>query len=144
MTVASQEITVYIIISRRKVMELLLTREQAGGILGGIKFQLTAKAKLSDAEATAVKKYKMGDTILYEKQGERPDSGSFMSLARHRFMVPRIQVRDLVDGKMIETKDIAEILDAEAQLMDAAKVLHFMLQAASTFGGETVHTFTDQ
>lgn len=125
-------------------MELLLTREQAGGMLGGIKFQLTAKAKLEQHESDAVKKYKMADTILYEKQGERPDASSFMSLARHRFMVPRIQVRDLVDGKTIETKDILEIIDAEEQLKDAAKNFHRMLTAASTFGGETVHTFANE
>lgn len=125
-------------------MELLLTREQAGGMLGGIKFQLTARAKLTEQESAAVKKYKMGETVLYEKQGERPDPGSFMSLARHRFMVPRIQVRDLVDGKTIEAKDILEILDAEEQLTDAATAFHKMLRAAASFGGETVLTFTDE
>jgi hypothetical protein len=125
-------------------MELLLTRDQQSGMLGGIKFQLTAKAKLSSDESAAVKKYKMADTILYEKQGERPDPTSFMSLARHRFTVPRIQVRDLVDGKTIETKDILEILDAEEQLKDSAKAFHRMLNAAATFGGETVHAFTDE
>lgn len=124
-------------------MELLLTREQAGGMLGGIKFQLTAKAKLTNEESAAVKKYKMAETILYEKSTQGPDSSSFMSLARHRFMVPRIQVRDLVDGKMIETKDILEILDAEEQLKDAAKGFHRMLRAAASFGGETVHTFSE-
>lgn len=125
-------------------MELLLTRDQAGGLLGGIKFQLTAKAKLSDEEASAVKKYKMGDTILYEKQGDRPDPSSFMSLGRHRFTVPRIQVRDLVDGKTVETKDILEILDAEQQIMESAKAFSKMLRAASSFGGETAHTFADE
>lgn len=125
-------------------MELLLTRDQVGGMLGGIKFQLTAKAKLSDDEASAVKKYKMADTILYEKQGNAPDPGSFMSLARHRFMVPRIQVQDLVHGKTIETKDILDILDAEEQLKSAAQAFHRMLRAASTFGGETAHVFTDE
>ncbi len=37
-------------------MELLLTREQAGGMLGGVKFQLTAKARLTPEESDAVKK----------------------------------------------------------------------------------------
>jgi len=125
-------------------MELLLTRDQAGGLLGGIKFQLTAKARLNKEESDAVKKYKMGDTILYEKPTQGPDPTSFMSLAKHRFMVPRIQVRDLVDGKTIETKDIAEIMDAEAQIKEAAKVFHFILKSAASFGGETVHTFGDE
>ena len=122
-------------------MELLLRREQAGGMLGGVKFQLTAKANLKPEEAEAIKKYKMGDLVLYEKPTAPPDSNSFMSLAKHRFMVPRIQVRDLVEGKTIETKDIVEAMGAEAQLKDAAGALHSMLQAAVAFGGETVHTF---
>lgn len=125
-------------------MELLLKRDQASGMLGGIKFQLTARAKLSDEESAAVKKYKMSSTILYEKQGERPDAGSFMSLARHRFLVPRIDVNDLVNGKTVEAKDILEIIDAEEQLKDAAQAFHKMLRAASTFGGETVHTFATE
>ena len=124
-------------------MELLLTRDQQSSMLGAIKFQLTARAKLSPDEASAVKKYKMGETILYEKTTDKPDPSSFMSLARHRFTVPRIQVRDLVDGKTIETKDILEILDAEEQLTDAAKAFHKILRAASTFGGETALTFAD-
>lgn len=123
-------------------MELLLTRGQSGGMLGGIKFQLTAKARLTSDESGAVKKYKMGDTILYEKETDGPNPGSFLSLAKHRFMVPRIQVRDLVDGKTLETKDILEIVDAEEQLKVAAKNFHRMLTAAATFGGETVHTFS--
>ena len=125
-------------------MELLLKRDQASGAFGGVKFQLTAKARLSGEESAAVKKYQMGETILYEKDTAPPDPKSFLSLARHRFTVPRIQVRDLVNGKTIETKDVAEIMDAEAQIKDAAKVFHFMLKSAASFGGETVHTFTDE
>jgi hypothetical protein len=122
-------------------MELLIRRDQAGGMLGGTKFQLTARAQLTADEAAAVKKYKMGDTILYEKPNEGPDRSSFLSLARHRFLVPRIQVNDLVGGKTIEAKDILEILDAEEQLKTAAEAFHKMLKAASTFGGETALKF---
>jgi hypothetical protein len=123
-------------------MELLLTREQKGGLMGGIKFQLTAKARLNADEADAVKKYKLGDLILYEKATAGPNPNSILSLAAHRFMVPRIQVRDLVDGKTIETKDITEMMDAEVQIKAAAEGFHRMLTTAATFGGETVHTFT--
>lgn len=123
-------------------MELLLTRDQKSGLMGGIKFQLTAKAQLTPEEAEAVKKYKMNDTILYEKASERPDPNSFMSLAAHRLSVPRVDVGDLIRGKTIEAKDILEIIDAEQQLKVAGKNFHMMLMAAATFGGETVHTFT--
>jgi hypothetical protein len=122
-------------------MELLIRRDQAGGLLGGVKFQLTARAQLTEDEAAAVNRYKMGDTILYEKPTEAPDRNSFMSLAKYRFMVPRIQVKDLVSGKTIEAKDILEIIDAEEQLKTAAEAFHKMLKAASTFGGETALKF---
>src|SRR3712207_5738530 len=93
MTVASRASSVYIPQKFREPgMELLLRRDQQGGLMGGVKFQLTAKAKLTDDESAAIKKYKMGDTILYEKPTDGPDPRSFMSLAKHRFMVPRIQV----------------------------------------------------
>ncbi|MES2188706.1 MAG: hypothetical protein V4454_01180 [Pseudomonadota bacterium] len=123
-------------------MELLLTREQAGGMLGGVKFQLTAKARLTPEESDAVKKYKMGNTILWEKTNDGPKSDSITSLLAHRFMVARVQVSDLVDGKTIEAKDILEILSAEEQLKKAAEMFHRMLTAAATFGGETVHKFS--
>ena len=125
-------------------MELLITRNQKTGIIGGIKFQLTAKAKLSADETTAVSKYKMGDTILYEKPNDGPSSNSLTSALVHRFAVPRVSVSDLVNGKTIETKDIIEILDAESQLMIAAKNFHRILSAAATFGGEVVHQFTTE
>ncbi len=123
-------------------MELLLTRDQAGGMLGGIKFKLTARAKLTTDEASAVDKYKLNSIILYEKPTDGPNSNSFLSLAAHRFTVPRIDVSDLVRGKTIEAKDIVEIMGAEEQLKTAAKNFHQILTAAASFGGETVHTFT--
>ena len=125
-------------------MELLITRNQKSGFIGGVKFQLTAKAKLTDEETSAVYKYKMGDTVLYEKPNNGPSSNSLTSALVYRFTVPRVSVNDLVSGKTIETKDILEILDAEEQLMVAARNFHRILNAAATFGGEVVHQFTKE
>lgn len=125
-------------------MELLLKKEQKSGIMGGSKFQLTAKAKLTNEEQEAIRKYKLGDTTLYEKPNDGPNMNSTMSMLAYRFTVPRISVNDLVAGKSIEAKDVVEILDAESQLVKAAEVFHQVLSATSTFGSETVHTFTAQ
>lgn len=122
-------------------MELLLTRDQKSGLIGGVKFLLTAKARLNSDEQEAVKRYKLSDTVLYEKPNDGPNMASTLSVLAYRFTVPRIQVSDLVNGKTIETKDVVEVLDAEKQILEAAKVFHQILSAAKSFGGETVHTF---
>lgn len=125
-------------------MELLLTRDQKSGLMGGPKFLLTAKARLTSEEADAVRKYKLSDTLLYEKPTDGPNMNSTLSMLAYRFTVPRIQVHDLVNGKTIETKDVVEVLDAEQQILKAAEVFHKILTAAKSFGGETVHTFASQ
>lgn len=124
-------------------MELLFKRDQKSGMMGGIKFYLTAKAKLTSAEITAVNDYKMGSLILYEKPNAGPSSDSITSAFMYRMTVPRVVVSDLVNGKTIEAKDIGEIMSAERQLKEAAEVFHQMLMAAKSFHGETVHTFAD-
>ena len=123
-------------------MELLLQKDQKSGLMGGTKFLLTAKAKLTSEEESAVKRYKLGETILYEKPNDGPNMASITSMLAYRFTVPRINVNDLTSGKSIEAKDVVEILDAEAQILRAAEVFHRVLSATSTFGTETVHTFS--
>lgn len=125
-------------------MELLLQKSQKSGLMGGVKFQLTAKAKLTPDEQDAVKKYKLGETLLYEKPNDGPNMNSTISMLAYRFAVPRVTVTDLIEGKSIEAKDVVEILDAEVQLLKAAEVFHRVLSATGTFGSETVHTFTAQ
>ncbi len=50
-------------------MKLLLRREQRQGALGlgKVVFSLHVRAQLSEDEKTAISKYKLGDTLLYEK-----------------------------------------------------------------------------
>ncbi len=121
-------------------MELLIRRDQSSGLLGGVKFQLSVRASLTNEELAAVKKYKMNGTTLYDAS---PDSrsGSVTSILINSFTVPRIEVKDLVEGKTIEVNSIMDVLSAEEQVKAAAKGFHNMLKAAATFGGETVHTF---
>ncbi len=49
-------------------MKLLLRRDQKKGLLGGkVTFTLDVRAELAPDEVEHVKKYKLGDTMLYQK-----------------------------------------------------------------------------
>lgn len=123
-------------------MELLLQRSQKGGLMGGVKFILDARVKLTDAEQASVKKYKMSDILLYEKGSEKMAAATgTMSLLAARFMQLRVTVADLVAGKTIEGKDIVDIMAAQDQIKEAVQLLQTMLKAAVTFEGEEVVSY---
>lgn len=122
-------------------MKLIIKRDKTSGFTGGIKFALTARAELTDKEKESIKLYKMGETIIYEKPNNGPENGGILALAKYRFAVPRIDVNDLINGKTIEVKSIAEVLDVEAQLLESGSIFQKLLTAAMTYEGETVHDF---
>ena len=102
-------------------MKLLLRRDQrAGGMLGGkIIFVLHVRADIAQAEREAIIKYKLADCMLYAREQLRLDDESVRGVAgfwvKHMLNLT-IQVRDLVEGKTIECKDILEMLAAEDQV----------------------------
>ena len=123
-------------------MELLLARSQKGGMMGGVKFILSAKVKLTQDEEANINKYKMSGILLYEKGSEKMErAGGTMSLIAARLMQLRVTVADLVSGKTIEGKDIVDIMAAQDQIKEAVQTLHALLTAASTFEGEEVLRF---
>ncbi len=92
-------------------------------------------------ERAAVDKYKMGDTMLYEKNKMLdPGSGLLGVASRLAFAAVNttVSVKDLVQGKSVECKDIVEMLAIEAQIIEAAKTFNDVLHAAATFGGEQI------
>src|SRR5215469_13898962 len=50
-----------------KSMKLLLRRNQRQGVLGKVAFTLEVRAQLSSEEQEAIRKYRLDDTVLYEK-----------------------------------------------------------------------------
>jgi len=123
-------------------MKLLLRRDQKSGLLGGApKFILYARAELTDDEATSLKKYKAGKTVLYQKM-EMTDRGSgLLGLASRlafNAMNITVTVDDLVSGKQVECKDILEMVAVEQQIREACENFKSVLEAAATFGGEEV------
>lgn len=128
-------------------MELLVRRGQKSGMLSSkITFTLDAKARLTEAEAEHVLKYKMSDTLLYQ-ESEIVDPGSGLlglaSRAAFTALNTKVTVGTLMRGIHLECKDVVELLGVEERLVEASELFKQVLDAASTFGGEEVYTFDD-
>lgn len=124
-------------------MKLLFRRDQRpGGMLGGkVIFVLQVRADIAPEERAAIARYKLGDTLLYARENVRLEEQSMKGVAKlwlKHMLNLTVQVKDLVDGKTIECKDILEMLAAEEQLKEAGENFGAMLRAAMHFGGEEV------
>ena len=126
-------------------MKLLLRRDQKSGMMGKITFTLAVRAELSEEEKSNIKKYKLGDTMLYERKTMTdPGSGLIGAGWRLAFKMMNItvSVNDLSDGKKVDCKDIVEMLAVEEQIREAAQTFKNVLEAAASFGGEEVVELT--
>ena len=121
-------------------MKLLIKRNQkSGSFTGKISFILEVRAELTPEEEENVKKYKMGKTMLYTNLADR---GAGIIGAVHRAAVGiEITVDSLVKGRVIDCKDVLEMLAVEEQVKEACAAFSAMLTAAATFGGEEVLEF---
>lgn len=124
-------------------MKLLLRRDQKAGMLGmgKIAFTLDVRAELTEDEKAAVKKYKLGETVLYEKLKTVDPGFGLLGVASRlatRMLNLTINVYDLANGKKVEVKDIVEMLAVEEQIKEAAHTFVAVLNAAKTFGGEEI------
>lgn len=122
-------------------MKLLLRRDQKSGLIGKITFTLAVRAELSDEEKSNIRKYKLGDTMLYERMTLTDKGSGLLGVASRlafKMMNLTVSVNDLSDGKKIDCKDIVEMLAVEDQIKEAAQTFKNVLEAATTFGGEEV------
>ncbi len=122
-------------------MKLLLRRDQKSGLIVKITFTLAVRAELTEEEKNNIKKYKLGDTMLYERQALIDKGSGLLGVAsRLAFKALNISVSvdDLSGGKKIDCKDIVEMLAVEDQIREAAQTFKNVLQAAASFGGETI------
>lgn len=122
-------------------MKLLLRRDQKSGLIGKITFTLGVRAELTETEMSNIKKYKLGETMLYERD-KLIDKGSGLlgvaSRLAFKMMNISVSVNDLTEGKKIDCKDIVEMLAVEDQIKEAAQTFKNVLEAAASFGGEEV------
>lgn len=124
-------------------MKLLLRRDQKSGLIGigKVTFTLAVRADLTREEQNNIKKYKLGDTMLYERETMIDKGSGLLGLASRlafKAMNISVSVNDLSDGKKIDCKDIVEMLAVEDQIREAAQTFKNVLEAAATFGGEEV------
>jgi hypothetical protein len=126
-------------------MKLLLRRDQKSGLIGKVTFTLTVRAELAEEEKGNIKKYKLGDTMLYERMTITDKGSGLLGVASRlafKMMNLTVSVNDLSDGKKIDCKDIVEMLAVEDQIKEAAQTFKNVLQAAASFGGEEVIEIT--
>ncbi|OIQ70414.1 hypothetical protein GALL_479740 [mine drainage metagenome] len=124
-------------------MKLLLRRDQKSGMLGvgKITFTLGVRAELTEQERSDIKKYKLGETMLYERSTMTERGSGLLGLASRlafKMINLSISVNDLTSGKTVECKDILEMLAVEDQIKEAAQTFKSVLTAAAQFGGEEV------
>jgi hypothetical protein len=130
-------------------MELLLSKSQEKGMmgLGAISFILDVKTRLTAEEAELVKRYKMGDILIYEKvpvsEMAKVTGGLASGLLAVASKVLKLQfkVSDLVNGRQVKCKDISEMISAHEQIESAAENFYHLLMAAKNFEGEEVITY---
>lgn len=128
-------------------MRLLLNKgqKQSGMVSKSVTFQLSARVELDGNEQAALDRYKFGKELIYSKENIEPSSyanrNTWSGIARNfsaAAMNLRLTVNDLIRGKTIECKSIAEMLDVEDTIKQSCEVLKGMLTACQTFEGETV------
>ena len=122
-------------------MKLLLRRDQKSGLIGKVTFTLTVRAELAEEEKNNIQKYKLGDTMLYERMTMTEKGSGLLGVASRlafKMMNLTVSVNDLSDGKKVDCKDIVEMLAVEDQIKEAAQTFKNVLQAAASFGGEEV------
>lgn len=123
-------------------MKLLLRRDQRAALIGSKPvFVLEVRSELTPDESADIKKYKLGDTLLYEKKPLQQGSNEYAQLGHTlawRFANLTITINDLTNGKKVECKDILEMIGVEEQLKEAARNFKLVLDAAAGFGGEEV------
>jgi len=117
-------------------MKLVLIRDQSSSFTGTPKFSVTVKVEVSAAEQASIKKYKMGKTLLYTNMDDR-GKGLLGAISRASMEI-KFTINDLIDGKKIECKDIMEMLALEGVIVEVSKTFKQVLEAAASFGGETV------
>jgi hypothetical protein len=131
-------------------MQLKIQRSQrmAGVLKNTVVFALDVRADYNSEERDNINKYKLGAMTVYNSEAAKKHAAALQQseglgkALMHRALLGmslNVTVGSLQKGHHIECKDLAELLDAEDTLRDAAKNLTVWLDAAATFNGtETV------
>lgn len=111
-------------------MKLYIKRDQAKGMIGKVKFVLNARVELNSEETELVKQYKADKEILLEKELKIPFTKKTITLA--------LNIGSLLAGQSFKCKDIADILEYEANVRQACDSFKNYIEVMRSFGGEEV------
>ena len=115
-------------------MQLHLSRGQASKLFGGVRFELSARATITAEEAELIKRYKVEDEVLTNKEIKIPLTGKSIFL--------RVTIGSLISGQTFKCTDIKEILDYEREIRSSCATLREVIEVMKTFGGEEVIEIT--
>ena len=111
-------------------MRLFIKRDQAKGLLGGVKFELSARIELTNEEAELVKKYKADKEVLLQKEIKIPLTGKSFAL--------NLTIGSLMAGQAFKCNDIADILEYEKSVKESCEGFKNYIEVMRSFGGEEV------
>lgn len=114
-------------------MKLYISKKQAAGMLGGIKFELSARVDLTPEESGLVAKYKAHKEVLLKKQISIPLTG--------RALVINLTIGSLTNGQTFKCDDIAEVLEYERNVKESCENFKTYLAVMKNFGGEEVYEY---
>jgi len=112
-------------------LKLHITRNQAKGLLGNVKFELNSKVELTDEEEKLIKKYNTNQETLFV--GKVNILGIELNV--------RITIDNLVKGHTFKCSNIAEIVRYEAIVRDSCGTFKNYLEVMKDFGGEDVFEY---
>lgn len=136
---------------------LKLKRAQRSGLLGKVIFTLDARIALNAEDAELIRKYRLGDDVIYESSNRKQQKEATMAhlemtkstgagktlyrLARAGVSATaaalslKITINSLSSGVHVECKSIAELMEAETAIVEAAGNVRNYLELAETFDG---------
>src|SRR6185369_11373173 len=98
---------------KERAMRLFINRDQAKGMLGGVKFEMAAKVQLTTDEAELVRKYKTEKEVLLKKEIKIPLTG--------RALVINLTIGSLLSGQTFKCDDIGEVLEYEKNIKESCE-----------------------
>lgn len=104
-------------------------------------YVLNVRAHLTGEERASLREHGLAGIRLYERRELTDQGKGVLGLAfRLSFRAANysVAVRDLVDGRRIESRDLTEILSIEDHIKQAAGTLSLLLAAAMAFDGDEV------
>jgi hypothetical protein len=119
-----------VLTSRRATMKLQLTKDQAKGLLGGVKFELAAKVDLTSEESELVRKYKAEKEVLLKREIKIPLTG--------KSIVLNLTIASLTSGQSFTCGDIGEILEYESNIKESCANFKNYIEVMKHFGGQEV------